>query len=53
MSTQSTGISQDKVRSQPNVATLGTPQTPVASPYYVDGRNVTPVVWSDVAPTGG
>jgi hypothetical protein len=25
---------------------IGTPQTPVASPYYNDGRNVTPVVYT-------
>jgi hypothetical protein len=28
--------------------TTSTPQTPVVSPYYVDGRNVSPVVWATV-----
>jgi hypothetical protein len=35
-------------RSTRNVAAIATTQTPVASPYYVDGRNVVPVVYTFV-----
>jgi hypothetical protein len=31
-----------------DVAAIATTQTPVASPYYVDGRNVVPTVYTFV-----
>ena len=38
-------------RSNRNIEVIATPQTPVASPYYVDQRDVTPVVYTFVDTT--
>jgi hypothetical protein len=44
--TVSADHSEAAPRSVREIVAVGTPQTPVASPYYNDGRNVTPYVWT-------
>jgi len=49
--TVSTVRSSVAPRSNRNIEGIATPQTPVASPYYVNGRDVTPVVYTFVDTT--
>lgn len=49
--TTSDSHSDDSTRSVRDIKSVATTQTPVASPYYNDGRNVVPVVYTFVDST--
>ena len=51
MATTSKDHSSNAVRSNRNIEAVATEQTPVASPYYNDQRNVVPIVYTFVDTT--